>query len=47
LRDGSSLDDLAAILASIMIALGLVRSFWREAELRYSPIFLSLAERPG
>jgi cytoskeletal protein RodZ len=43
----SSFDDLAAILAAIVIALGLVRWSRRENETVYSPVFLSLAARPG
>jgi hypothetical protein len=46
-RGGSSTQDLAALAAAIFIALALVRWSRREAELRYSPVFLSLAERPG
>lgn len=47
LRDGSSFNDLAAILAALMIALGLVRLSVRESEFGYSSIFFPLAERPG
>jgi hypothetical protein len=47
MRGGSSTHDLAALAAPIFIALALVRWSRREAELRYSPVFLSLAERPG
>jgi hypothetical protein len=38
---------IAALAAAIIIALALVRWSRREAEFRYSPVFLSLAERPG
>jgi hypothetical protein len=47
LRGGSSLQDFAAVLVAIMIALGLVRWSRRDAERRYSPVFLSLAGCPG
>lgn len=42
-----SVDDLAAFLMLMAILLGLGRWSRREAELRLSPVFLSLAERPG
>jgi hypothetical protein len=47
LHAGSSLQDFAAILVAFMIALGLVRWSRRDAERRYSPVFLSLAGHPG
>jgi hypothetical protein len=47
LRAGSSLQDFAAVLVAIMIALGLVRWSRRDTEKRYSPVFLSLAGNPG
>jgi hypothetical protein len=47
LRGGSSFSDVAAILAAMFIALGLVRWSRRESEMRYSPVFLSLAGHPG
>jgi hypothetical protein len=47
LRDTWSFDDFAAVLAAILLALGLVRWSRREAELLHKPIFLPLAERPG
>jgi hypothetical protein len=47
LRDGSSFNDVAAILVAMMLALGLARWSCRVAELRHKPIFLLLAERPG
>jgi hypothetical protein len=47
LRGGSSLQDFAAVLVAIMIALGLVRWSRRDTEMRYSPVFLSLAGHPG
>lgn len=46
-RASSSFNDVAAILAAIMLALGFARSVRREAELRHKPIFLPLAEHPG
>ena len=47
LRGGSSFNDVAAILAAMLIALGLVRWSRRESKMRYSPVFLSLAGHPG
>jgi len=47
LSGGSSSSDVAAILAAMLIALGLVRWSLRESEMRYSPVFLSLAGHPG
>jgi len=47
LRAGSSLQDFAAVLVAIMIALGFARWSRRDAEKRYAPVFLSLAGNPG
>jgi hypothetical protein len=46
-RDGSSFNDVAAILVAMVLALGFARWSCRGAELRHKPIFLLLAERPG
>jgi hypothetical protein len=47
LRGGSSIQDFAAVLVAIMVALGFSRWSRRDAESRYSPVFLSLAGHPG
>lgn len=47
LRSPSSSQDVGVLATLILIALALVRWSRREAELRLSPAFLSLPERPG
>jgi hypothetical protein len=47
LRGSSNANDLAAVLAAIVIALALLHWSRREAERSPTPVFLRLAERPG